>query len=242
MTQVPFTVTTPKDSDLTDFRYLKGLEKEIKSFFNYQKNPYEQYLLNFLNFYEDKVQKRRKKRKDKVFKERYIREEKEKEIRAIFRKTHKKTDENVKKEEEEHKSRWLIEEKIRKEEWKKEKQCRQEEDENIEKIKKEIEDQKKRLLDQRKSQYEWEQNLTKKMMKEREEEENYKRRKEICDKYGCINNKIGKKCDICLNDIGLNKEMIFYMCSHRFHVDCILKWEEKHEGCPACRKIKENIK
>ena len=99
MTQVPFTVRTPKDSDLTDFRYLEGLEKEIKSFFNHQKNPLEQYLLNFLNFYEDKVQKRRKKRKDKVFKERDIREEKENEIRAIFRKTHKKTDENVKKKE-----------------------------------------------------------------------------------------------------------------------------------------------
>ena len=78
------------------------------------------------------------------------------------------------------------------------------------------------------------------MMKEQEEEENYRRRKEICDKYGDINTKIGKKCDICLNDINLNETMILYVCSHRFHVDCILKWEENHEGCPACRKIKEN--
>jgi hypothetical protein len=54
---------TPKDSDLTDFRYLDGLEKEIKSFFKCQKNPYEQYLLNFLNFYEDKVKEKRKKKK-----------------------------------------------------------------------------------------------------------------------------------------------------------------------------------
>jgi hypothetical protein len=105
MTLVQFTVTTPKDSDLTDFRYLDGLEKEIKSFFKCQKNPYERYLLKFLNLYEDKVKERRKNRKDKVFKERDIREKKEEEIRKIFKKTHKKTDENVKKEKEEHESR-----------------------------------------------------------------------------------------------------------------------------------------
>ena len=240
MTLVQFTVTIPKDNELTDFRYLKGLEKEIESFYKRYRSPYDQYLLNFLRFYEDEVKERRKKRKDEVFKERDIREEKEIEKRTLFMKTHKKTDENVKKEKEEHESRWLIEEKIRKEEWEKEKQCRQKEDENIKKIKKEIEDQKKRLLNQRISQYEWEQSSLKRMMKEQEEEEYCRRRQEICDKYGDINTKIGKKCDICLNDIGLNKTMIFYVCSHRFHVDCILKWDENHEGCPACRKIKEN--
>jgi hypothetical protein len=96
-----------------------------------------------------KKKEKRKNRKDKVFKERDIRETKEIEIRATFKKTHKKTDENVKKEIEGHESRWLIKEKIRKEEWEKGKQYRKKEDENIEKIKKEIEEQKKRLLNQR---------------------------------------------------------------------------------------------
>jgi hypothetical protein len=68
MTLVQFTVTIPKDNELTDFRYLKGLEKEIESFYKRYRSPYDQYLLNFLRFYEDEVKERRKKRKDEVFK------------------------------------------------------------------------------------------------------------------------------------------------------------------------------
>ena len=138
MTLVQFTVSTPKDNELTDFSYLNGLEKEIESFYRQYRSPYDRYLLNFLSFYENEFNERRKERKDKVFKERNIREEKEVEIRRQFWENHKKTNENIKKEKEEHHLRWLIEEKIKKEEWEKEKQYRKKEDENIEMIKKEI--------------------------------------------------------------------------------------------------------
>ena len=64
MTLVQFTVSIPKDNELTDFRYLCGLEKEIESFYR----QYRSIFIKFLSFYENKVNKRRKKGKIKSFK------------------------------------------------------------------------------------------------------------------------------------------------------------------------------
>ena len=72
------------------------------------------------------------------------------------------------------------------------------------------------------------------------QEEEIKKREEIYNKYGLKNTKIGKKCDIYLNNIKLNENMILFVCSHEFHVGCILKWLDNHDGCPMCIRIKEN--
>ena len=57
MTLVQFTVTPVKDNELTDFHYLDGLEEEVKSFFREYRSPYNQHLLNFLNFMKIKLMK-----------------------------------------------------------------------------------------------------------------------------------------------------------------------------------------
>ena len=70
----------------------------------------------------------------------------------------------------------------------------------------------------------------------------------------CLNNKLDDKevckehtniilvktdiCNICLENI---KEQIYMECGHSFHKECILKWLEKSNKCPCCRKILKNI-
>ena len=61
-----------------------------------------------------------------------------------------------------------------------EKKCRKKEDENIRIIKNEINEQRTRLFNQRKSQFDWEQKYIKKKREEQEQEDQFKKREEIC--------------------------------------------------------------
>jgi len=42
------------------------------------------------------------------------------------------------------------------------------------------------------------------------------------------------ECPICFEDINDIKNVTL-QCTHRFHVDCINKWEETKSECPLCR-------
>ncbi|KAF3773437.1 E3 ubiquitin-protein ligase [Nymphaea thermarum] len=42
-------------------------------------------------------------------------------------------------------------------------------------------------------------------------------------------------CPVCLEEFGANGEVSEMPCGHRYHVDCIMKWLEKHNTCPLCR-------
>ena len=59
-------------------------------------------------------------------------------------------------------------------------------------------------------------------MEQKEEIKKKEKKREEISKYGLKNTKIGKKCDICLNDIKLNENMILFVCSHEFHLDVLL--------------------
>ena len=101
-------------------------------------------------------------------------------------------------------------------------EIRKKEDESIRMIKNEINEQRTRLFNQRKDQFNLEQKYIKRRREDQELEEKFKRREEICGKFGYKNTKVGKKCDISLNGINLNKLVILFACNHQFHVDCIL--------------------
>lgn len=42
-------------------------------------------------------------------------------------------------------------------------------------------------------------------------------------------------CSICMDNI-FNNEIYKTSCDHIFHRNCLLKWLEKKESCPYCRK------
>eukprot|EP00494_Astrolonche_serrata_P017052 UN17227 len=48
-------------------------------------------------------------------------------------------------------------------------------------------------------------------------------------------------CPVCLEKI-VNKgirgshSIIFVLCNHYFHVDCLAKWQDR-KGCPVCRYV-----
>jgi hypothetical protein len=42
-------------------------------------------------------------------------------------------------------------------------------------------------------------------------------------------------CALCNNDARIsNKKFMFFECDNRFHEECIMKWYETHNNCPAC--------
>lgn len=43
------------------------------------------------------------------------------------------------------------------------------------------------------------------------------------------------QCSICLNMISQERQRL--ICNHSFHNDCIMKWLERDNRCPVCRKI-----
>ena len=43
----------------------------------------------------------------------------------------------------------------------------------------------------------------------------------------------GPICCICLE---VETDAILPVCGHRFHRDCILKWAERNNTCPMCRR------
>ncbi len=50
-----------------------------------------------------------------------------------------------------------------------------------------------------------------------------------------------KKCLICLEDYKIGDDSIILPCIHIFHADCIKKWMQKQNICPACKtKINSN--
>ena len=42
-------------------------------------------------------------------------------------------------------------------------------------------------------------------------------------------------CSICQNYI-LDKNLTITKCSHKFHFNCLDKWQKKNNSCPLCRK------
>ena len=67
-----------EDESLMDFRYLERIDElknEIKKFYK-EYGPLEQYLSNFLSFYEYREGKKRKKREKEIMNKRTIKEEK----------------------------------------------------------------------------------------------------------------------------------------------------------------------
>ena len=49
----------------------------------------------------------------------------------------------------------------------------------------------------------------------------------------------GDECTICLRDIIDSEESVVLTCNtnHKFHKDCLEKWQEKSSSCPLCRAI-----
>lgn len=51
-----------------------------------------------------------------------------------------------------------------------------------------------------------------------------------------VDEEIGKNdCVICLENLGMERELLCTPCSHMFHGDCIKKWLENGNSCPICR-------
>jgi hypothetical protein len=43
-------------------------------------------------------------------------------------------------------------------------------------------------------------------------------------------------CSVCLDDVVAGEERITLRCTHRFHAECVLRWLDDHDSCPACRQ------
>lgn len=47
---------------------------------------------------------------------------------------------------------------------------------------------------------------------------------------------VGSECAICLEELKNGEEcVVFSVCGHIFHFDCIKHWLEKKPTCPNCR-------
>ena len=42
-------------------------------------------------------------------------------------------------------------------------------------------------------------------------------------------------CNICLDDVDVNREVAIVECPHPFCINCIRKWTQKSRQCPLCR-------
>ena len=230
-----------EDESLMDFRYLERIDElknEIKKFYK-EYGPLEQYLSNFLFFYQNRVEKKRKKREKEIMNKRSIREEKEIEIRKLFKKNHIKTDENILREVREHNLRWEKEKEIRDEEDKREKSIQKKENEMIEKIRQEIKEQKVRLKEQRRQQEEFEREYIRRQreqMREEEEEGNIITPNLNSIKLSQDLPSDKKSCIICLIDMKINDKIIILPCTHSFHEKCIIEWLKKKSTCPLCKE------
>lgn len=44
-----------------------------------------------------------------------------------------------------------------------------------------------------------------------------------------------KVCAVCLEDLGLEQQVMNLSCSHKYHSACLLPWLAAHPHCPYCR-------
>ncbi|KAG5152887.1 hypothetical protein JHK84_029359 [Glycine max] len=44
-----------------------------------------------------------------------------------------------------------------------------------------------------------------------------------------------KVCAVCLEDLGLEQQVMNLSCSHKYHSACLLRWLASHPHCPYCR-------
>jgi hypothetical protein len=43
------------------------------------------------------------------------------------------------------------------------------------------------------------------------------------------------QCSVCLENINVGESCVTLECNHKFHVQCIERWCERHNTCPVCR-------
>ena len=42
-------------------------------------------------------------------------------------------------------------------------------------------------------------------------------------------------CPVCLEDLDEESDIITTKCNHKFHKECLNKWQEDNSSCPMCR-------
>ena len=58
----------------------------------------------------------------------------------------------------------------------------------------------------------------------------------ICEYYEKNKKQEKEECLICKEEYQCKDKIIFLMCFHEFHEDCLEKWYRIHNFCPLCKE------